>query len=129
MISSSSTSNNSTIEYARLTRPNHISLQDHPFICSIETSLIPLLVYRNGILSNNLFQIHRLLFILSFDYLYLYYIPFIPKTPYSLYLYSSLIFFLCYGVLFINPLIINVLKGVLVKYLERLKPILNTCYV
>ena len=99
-ISSSSTSNNSTIEYARLTCPNHISLQDHPFICSIETSLIPLLVYRNGILSNNLFQIHRLLFILSFDYLYLYHIPFIPKTPHPLYLYPSLISFLCYGVLF-----------------------------
>ena len=83
-----------------MTCPNHISLQDHPFICSIETSLIPLLVYRNGILSNNLFQIHRLLFILSFDYLYLYHIPFIPKTPHPLYLYPSLIFFLCYGVLY-----------------------------
>ena len=86
-------------EYARLTCPNHIPLQDHPFICSIETSLIPLLVYRNGILSNNLFQIHRLLFILSFDYLYLYYIPFIPKTPYSLYLYPSLIFFFSFFLL------------------------------
>ncbi len=70
MISSNRSSTSNTIsgshgsEYARLTCPNHIPLQDHPFICSIETSLIPLLVYRNGILSNNLFQIHRLLFIL-----------------------------------------------------------------
>ena len=93
-------STNNSLEYARLTCPNHISLQDHPFICSIETSLIPLLVYRNGILSNNLLQIHRLLFILSFDYPYLYHIPFIPKTPYPLYLYPSVITFSCYGVLF-----------------------------
>ena len=95
MISESNTS----FEYARLTCPNHISLQDHPFICPIETSLIPLLVYRNGIQSALASSDHRLLFIPSFDYLYLYHIPFIPKSPYSLYLYSSFIFFLCYGVL------------------------------
>ena len=83
-------------------RPNHIPPQDHPFIRSIETSLIPLLVYRNGILSNNLFQIHRLPFIPSFDYLYLYHIPLIPKTPHPPYLYPSLIFFVSYGVL-ISP--------------------------
>ncbi len=71
-----------------------------PFIRPIETSLIPLLVYRNGIQSAHASSDHRLLFIPSFDYLYLYHIPFIPKTPYSLYLYSSFIFFLCYGVLY-----------------------------
>jgi hypothetical protein len=69
------------------------------FICPIETSLIPLLVYRNGIQSALASSDHRLLFIPSFDYLYLYHIPFIPKTPYSLYLYPSFILLLCYGVL------------------------------
>ena len=88
--------------YARLTCPNHISLQDHPFICPIETSLIPLLVYRNGIQSAHASSDHRLLFIPSFDYLYLYHIPLIPKTPHPPYLYPSLIFFVSYGVL-ISP--------------------------
>ena len=37
------------LEYARLTCPNHISLQDHPFIRPIDTSLIPLLVYRSSL--------------------------------------------------------------------------------
>ena len=69
MISSSTTHSNNN---ARLTSLNHIFFQDHLFICSIETSLILLLVYRNGILFHNLFQIHRLLFILSFDYIYFY---------------------------------------------------------
>jgi F0F1-type ATP synthase alpha subunit len=99
MMSSSTTHSNNN---ARLTSLNHIFFQDHLFICSIETSLILLLVYRNGILFHNLFQIHRLLFILSLDYLYLYYILFISKTSYSLYLYTFVIFFLCYGVLSIN---------------------------
>ena len=92
-------SNLASIEHDRMTCLNHIFFQDHLFITEIETSLILLLVYRNGILFNNLFQIHRLLLILSFDYLYLYYILFISKTSYSLYLYSFLIFFLSYGVL------------------------------
>jgi F0F1-type ATP synthase alpha subunit len=43
----------------RLTCLNHISYQDHLFISEIETSLILLLVYRNGILFNNLFEIHK----------------------------------------------------------------------
>jgi len=100
------------LEYARLTCPNHISLQDHPFICPIETSLIPLLVYRNGIQSALASSDHRLLFIPSFDYLYLYHIPFIPKTPYSLYLYSSFIFFLCYGVLILPLYILHNLNPI-----------------
>ena len=100
------------LEYARLTCPNHISLQDHPFIRPIETSLIPLLVYRSslnllmkGSLIKQGFGIsygidHRLLFIPSFDYLYLYHIPFLPKTPYSLYLYSSFIIYASYSLEF-----------------------------
>ena len=95
--SSNNTNNNSrSLEYARLICLNHIFFQDHLLICSIETSLILLLVYRNGILFNNLFQIHSLLLILSIDYLYLYYILFISKTAYSLYLYSFICFMLSY---------------------------------
>ena len=71
---------------------NLIFFQDHLLICSIETTLILLLVYRNGILFNNLFQIHRLLLIVSIDYIYLYYILFISKTSYSIYLYCYVSF-------------------------------------
>jgi F-type H+-transporting ATPase subunit alpha len=100
MISSSTNHSSRNIEYARLTCLNHIFFQDHLFISSIETSLILLLVYRYGIISS-LIQIHRFNFIVSFDYLYFYYILFISKTSYSLDLYSFLLyfFFICYGVL------------------------------
>jgi len=67
--------------------------QDHLLISPIETSLILLLFFRNGFLFNSLIQIHRLLFLLSFEYLYLYYILFLLKTSYDLYLYS---FFIVY---------------------------------
>jgi len=65
----------------------------HLLISPIETSLILLLFFRNGFLFNSLIQIHRLLFLLSFEYLYLYYILFLLKTSYDLYLYS---FFIVY---------------------------------
>jgi len=67
--------------------------QDHLLISPIETSLILILFFRNGFLFNSLIQIHRLLFLLSFEYLYLYYILFLFKTSYDLYLYS---FFIVY---------------------------------
>ena len=92
-------SNLSSIEYDRLTCLNHIFYQDHLFISGIETSLILLLVYRNGILFNNIFEIHRSVLILCCDYLYLYYILSIMKTSYSLFLYSLVVFFISYGVL------------------------------
>jgi len=56
---------------------NHIFFQDHLLISSIETSLILLLVYRNGILFNNILWIHSLLYNISIDYILLYYILFI----------------------------------------------------
>ena len=83
----------SSINLFRLLTLNHIFFQDHLFISLIETSLILLLSYRNAILFNTSYQIHKLLNILSLDYLYLYYIIFISKTFYSFTLYSLLITF------------------------------------
>ena len=91
-------SNLNLIEYNRLTCLNHIFYQDHFFISEIESTLILLLVYRNGILFNNIYEIHRLLLILAYDYLYLYYILTIMKTFYSVFLMSFLVFFISYGV-------------------------------
>ena len=92
-------SNLNSIEHNRLTCLNHIFYQDHLFISEIESTLILLLVYRNGILFNNISEIHRSLLILAYDYLYLYYILTIMKTSYSLFLMSFLVFFISYGVL------------------------------
>jgi hypothetical protein len=95
-------SNLNLIELSRLSSPEAISYQDHYVISEIETSLIPLLVYRNGILSNNIFEIHRSPMIPAYDHLYLYHIPTIMKTPYPLFLYSSVVLFISYGVLNLN---------------------------
>lgn len=92
-------SNLSSIEYDRLTCLNYIFYQDHLFISEIETSLILLLVYRNGILFRELFEIHRSLLILSYDYLYLYYLLSIMKNVYSSMIYSLCSFFMSYGVI------------------------------
>ena len=86
----------SSYDFLKLLSLNHIFIQDLLFISSIEASLILLLVYRNGILFSSSFQIDRLLFLLSFDYHYLYYIIFITKTFYSFPLYSFLITFLTF---------------------------------
>ena len=68
------------IQLTQLTCLNYIFYQDYLFISEIESTLIFLLVYRNGILFNNIFEIHRLLLILAYDYLYIYYILTIMKT-------------------------------------------------
>ena len=61
---------------------NLIFFQDHLLISPLETSLLLLLLLRMDYWFNSLFQIHRLLFILSID-VYVYYILFISKTFYS----------------------------------------------
>ena len=80
-------------EVARLLSLNVMFFQDHLFNSPLESSLFLLLLFRNGFLFNSLGGIHRLLFILSFDSLYLYYIPFTSKTSYDLYLYSLFVWF------------------------------------
>ena len=54
----------STFEWNKLLTSNPLSFQDYLFISAIELSLPLLLPHRNGILSNNSFQIHRLLWLL-----------------------------------------------------------------
>ena len=91
------------IEFKQLTCLNYIFFQDHLFINSIESSLILLLVYRNGILFNNLFEIYRLLYLLSYDYFYLYYTLFISKHFYTLYSFSFLLSFI--SMIFISSIL------------------------
>jgi proton translocating ATP synthase F1 alpha subunit len=73
---------------------NNLFFQDYLFIRTIETTLILLLIYKNNILYNNSIQIHRLVFILSFDYIYFYYIIFIMKIKYNVVMYYFLLYFL-----------------------------------
>ncbi len=49
---------------AMLSSLNLIFYQEHMFVTCIETSLILLLVYRNGILFSSLIQLYRLFYLL-----------------------------------------------------------------
>jgi len=71
---------------------NLIFFQDHLLISPLETSLLLLLLLRMDYWFNSLFQIHRLLFMLSID-VYVYYILFISKTFYSVLILQLLLLF------------------------------------
>ena len=77
----------SSFDFFKLLSLNLIFFQDHLLIYPIETSLILLLVFRNGFLFKYRFQIYRFVLMLSFDFLYLYYILFISKHSYSLFIW------------------------------------------
>ena len=77
-------------------RLNLIFYQDYLLISSLEISLVLLLVYRNGILFNNSFFIHRLFYLLSLDYIYIMYLLFISKCNYTFYFYSFITYIIIY---------------------------------
>jgi F0F1-type ATP synthase alpha subunit len=83
-----------SMDFLKLCSLNLIFYQDYLLISSLEISLILLLVYRNGILFNNSFIIHRLIYLLSLDYIYVIYLIFISKCNYTFYFYSLIIFIL-----------------------------------
>jgi hypothetical protein len=89
-------SNLSALERLRLANPNLISKQDYLLSSSLELSIIMLLFYRNMIYFNNSFELHKILFSLSYDYFYFHYIIFISKTNYSFILNSFLISWIHY---------------------------------
>ena len=61
-------SSNSFLFY-KLLSLNLIFFQDHLFISSIETTCILLMIYRNGIIINDLLFIHKLVYNISTNYL------------------------------------------------------------
>ncbi len=81
-----------SMDYLKLCTLNLIFYQDYLLISSLEISLVLLLIYRNGILFNNSFTIHRLIYLLSSNYLYVIYLLFISKFNYTFYFYSLIIF-------------------------------------
>jgi F-type H+-transporting ATPase subunit alpha len=86
----------SDYEYKRLVSMNNVYYQDHLMISEIETTLILLLVYRNGEIFNEIYEINKMIYSMARDYMYLYYIIFISKASYSLYVYSFIVTFLIY---------------------------------
>lgn len=80
--------------FYKLTSLNLIFFQDHLFISSIESSIILLLIHRNGTLFRSLTTIHKLLYDITSQYLYFYYIISITKSHYSHHLYFLLISFI-----------------------------------
>lgn len=71
--------NNNSILFIKLVTLNCIFIQDHFFISSIENNIILLLLYINSIQFNSGNDIYIILFILSSDYYYLYYLLFNSK--------------------------------------------------
>jgi hypothetical protein len=80
-----------SIDFLKLISLNTIFFQDHLYISSINLICILIILYRNGIFLNNTMKIHRLLFLLSSDYIYFYYMIVIIKSSYSLHLYYMLL--------------------------------------
>ena len=83
-----------SLDFLKLCSLNLIFYQDYLLISSLEMSLILLFFYRVGILFNNSFIIHRLIYLLSLDYIYIIYLIFISKCNYTFYFYSLFIFIL-----------------------------------
>ena len=77
-----------SMEFLKLCSLNLIFYQDYLLISSLEIALVLLLVYRNGSLFNTSFTIHRLIYLLSLDYLYAIYLIFTSKCNYTFYFYS-----------------------------------------
>jgi len=71
---------------------NQMFFQDHLYISSINLLAILIILYRNGIIFNNKTIIEKLSFLLSFIYLYFYYLIFIIKSSYSIFSYYLLLF-------------------------------------
>ena len=77
----------------QLSSLNLLFFQDHIFISCIESSLILILVYRNGIYFDSLFEIYRMLFLVC-EYIYLTYIMFCSKNYYSLQIFNLISIFI-----------------------------------
>ena len=101
-----------SIDFLKLISLNTIFFQDHLYISSINLICILIILYRNGIFLNNAMKIHRLLFLLSSDYIYFYYMILLIKSSYSLHLYYLLINIY----LIIYYLIIIQYKGLYIEY-------------
>ena len=83
-----------SILYYKLVSLNLIFFQDHLFVSSIETTVVLLIYYRNGIHFNNYLEINTLLYQLGSELIYFYYIIFITKSSYSHQLYFLLAVFI-----------------------------------
>ena len=82
--------------FIKLITLNCIFVQDHYFISSIETNISLLLLYHNSIIFNTSIDIYTILYLLSYDLLYLYYIIFLSKCYYFNYLYYLITNFIHY---------------------------------
>lgn len=93
--------------FYKLLSLNLIFFQDHLFISSIETTIILLMIYKNGIIINDLLFIHKLVYNISTNLLYLYYLIFITKSYYSHHLYYLLVNYLYLVYIFIYFILFN----------------------
>ena len=90
-----------SILLSKLRTLNCIFIQDHYLTSSIETNISLLLLYRNEMKLNSSIDIYIILYLLSSDLLYLYYIIFLTKFYYFILLYYFINSFINY-ILFNN---------------------------
>jgi len=76
------------IDFSKYYTLNNIFFHDYLFISLVELSIILLFYYRGNILFNSLFKIHKLLYILCYYLLFLFYIITIGKNIFSHSLYN-----------------------------------------
>ena len=76
-----------SMDWLKLSTLNLIFYQDYLFISTLETSLVLLLAYRSGILINDSYYIHRLIYLLSLQWIYILYLLFVSKCNYGLCFY------------------------------------------
>ena len=91
-----------SFEYFKLLSLNQIFFQDHLYISSINLLTILILMYRNGIFISSVLKIQTLLYLLSSDYLYYYYLVFLVRFCYSLCCYYCLLVLSLYVLSFIS---------------------------
>jgi len=80
-----------SFDFFKLLSLNQIFFQDHLYISSINLICILIILYRNGVFFNKLIKVQTLLYLLSSDYLYFYYIILLIKSSYSLISYYLLL--------------------------------------
>lgn len=80
-----------SFDFFKLLSLNQIFFQDHLYISSINLICILITLYRNGIFFNKAIKIKRLIYRISCDYFYFYYIIFLVKSSYSIPLYYYLL--------------------------------------
>lgn len=85
-----------SLDFLKLCSLNVIFYQDYLFISSLEMSSILLYFYRLNRFLNNKFNIYRLIYLLSIDYIYIIYLIFMVRHNFSFTAFLLIVFSVCW---------------------------------